>query len=224
MCLIVVLTVVAPPAVQCSAQQRQRHYIVDLPLPMRPRESTNDCERSSSTWSAGSHMVVLCFFNASKFSCCASSSSSLPEATRSATCSHGEGAFVRRARHAVVRTQRHFHFDLAIRATVHMMVQICIFVYESSPQTASRQVLPTTTHAIFTFYSDLHPCLAVGRTGPCMEFDAHLRITEMFFRSSSSHDRRMHHGKVLVRKASSEVKERARESERERERARERSS
>ena len=97
-------------------------------------------------------------------------------------------------------------------------------MYESSPQTASRQVLPTTTHAIFTFCSDLHPCPAVGRTGPRMEFDAYLRITEMFFRSSSSHDRRMHHGKVLVRKASSEVKEREREreSERERERARER--
>ena len=100
-----------------------------------------------------------------------------------------------------------------------MMVQIWIFVYESSPQTASRQVLPTTTHAIFTFCSDLRPCQAVGRTGPRMEFDAYLRITEMFFRSSSSHDRRMHHGKVLVRKTSSEVKKR--ESERERERERE---
>ena len=83
-------------------------------------------------------------------------------------------------------------------------------------------VLPTTTHAIFTFYSDLRPCLAVGRARPRMELDAHLRITEMFFRSPSSHDRRMHHGKVLVRKASSEVKERARERERPRERARER--
>ena len=54
-------------------------------------------------------------------------------------------------------------------ATVQMMVQIWIVVSESSPQTASRQVLPTTTHAIFTFCSDLHPCLAVGRTSPRME-------------------------------------------------------
>ena len=39
-----------------------------------------------------------------------------------------------------------------------------------------------------------------------------------FFRSPSSHDRRMHHGKALVRKASSEGKEREKERERERER------
>ena len=68
------------------------------------------------------------------------------------------------------------------------------------------------------FCSDLHPCLAVGRARPRMELDAHFQITEMFFRSPSSHDRRMHHGKFLVRKASSEVGERDRESERERER------
>ena len=58
---IVVLTVVRPPAVQCSVQQRQRRYIVDLLLPMRQRESTHDSARSSSTWSAWSHIVVLCF-------------------------------------------------------------------------------------------------------------------------------------------------------------------
>ena len=52
MCMIVVLTVVGPPAVQCTAQQRQRRYCVDLPLLMRPRESTNDCARSFSIWSA----------------------------------------------------------------------------------------------------------------------------------------------------------------------------
>ena len=74
------------------------------------------------------------------------------------------------------------------------------------------------------FCSDLNPCLAVGRTSPRMELDAHFRITEMFFRSPLSHDRRTHHGKVLVRKASSEVKERERERETERASERERES
>ena len=83
MCMVVVLTVVGPPAVQCSAQHRQRRYIVDLLLLMRPRESTNDCAREKFSWRA--------------------SSSSLPDAGRSATYSRSEAAFVRRARHAVVR-------------------------------------------------------------------------------------------------------------------------
>ena len=55
-----------------------------------------------------------------------------------------------------------------------------------------------------------------------MELDVHVRITEVVLRSPSSHDTRMHHGKALVRKASSEVKEREREREREREKERER--
>ena len=56
------------------------------------RKHKRYCARSSATWSAWSHIVVLCFFNSSKFLCCASSSS-LPEADRSATCSRGEAAF-----------------------------------------------------------------------------------------------------------------------------------
>ena len=60
MCLIVVLTVVAPPAVQCSAQQRHRHYIVDLPLPMRPRESTHDIARGHTQLGALGAML-WCF-------------------------------------------------------------------------------------------------------------------------------------------------------------------
>ena len=101
-------------------------------------------------------------------------------------------------------------------------------------------MFPTTTHAIFTSCSDsvlldrptcdnsvpraqdLHPCLAVGWTSPPMELNVHVRITEVVLRSPSSHDTRMHHGKALVRKASSEVKERERERERAREGERER--
>ena len=44
-CMIVVLTVAGPPALQCSAQHRQRRCRVDLPLLKRPRESTNDYAR-----------------------------------------------------------------------------------------------------------------------------------------------------------------------------------
>ena len=99
---------------------------------------------------------------------------------------------------------------------------------------------PTTTHAIFTSCSDavlldrptcdnsgpraqdLHPCLVVGWASPPMELNVHVRITELVLRSPSSHDTRMHHGKALVRKASSEGKERERrEKERERERDKE---
>ena len=90
-------------AVECSAQERQRCYSVDLTLPKRSRESTNDCGRSSSTCSAWSHDVVLCFFGATEFSW-RISSSSLREADRSAEYSSDGAPFVRRARHPVVRT------------------------------------------------------------------------------------------------------------------------
>ena len=50
-----------------------------------------------------------------------------------------------------------------------------------------------------------------------MELNVHVRVAELVHRSPSSHDTRMHHGKALVRKASSEVKEREKERERERE-------
>ena len=57
-----------------------------------------------------------------------------------------------------------------------------------------------------------------------MELNVHVRITEVVLRSPSSHDTRMHHGKALVRKASSEVKERERERAREGERETKRAS
>ena len=49
-CIMAVLTVFGSPAVQGtaverSARQKQRRYRVDQPLPMRPRESANDCSR-----------------------------------------------------------------------------------------------------------------------------------------------------------------------------------
>ena len=90
-------------AVECSAQERQRCHSADLTVPKRSRESTNDCGRSPSTCSAWCHDVVLCFFDASGFSW-RISSSSLLEADRSAAYSSDGAPFVRRARHAVVRT------------------------------------------------------------------------------------------------------------------------
>ena len=61
MCMIVVLTVAGPPAVQCSAQHRQRRYRVDLPLLKRPRESTNDCARYPQLGSLGA--ILWCFLS-----------------------------------------------------------------------------------------------------------------------------------------------------------------
>ena len=102
-CNIVGPRAVHGAAVECSAQKRQRCCSVDLTLPKRSRESTNDCGRSSSTWSAWSHDMVLCFFGATKFSW-RTSSSSLLEADRPAEYSSDGAPFVRRARCAVVRT------------------------------------------------------------------------------------------------------------------------
>ena len=68
-----------------------------------------------------------------------------------------------------------------------MMVQIWIFVYESSPQT--RFSASSSHHHprhLYFFVQISILALAVGRTSPRMESDAHLRITEIFFRSPPS--------------------------------------
>ena len=54
-CIIVGPRAVHGAAIERSAQERQRCHSVDLTLPKRSRESTNDCGRSSSTCSAWSH-------------------------------------------------------------------------------------------------------------------------------------------------------------------------
>ena len=194
----------------------------------RPAQATPLHRRSASSHAPTKkhkrlRAVILNLERLDKFSWRASSSS-LPDAGRSATCSRGEAAFVRRA-----------------RATAHMMVQIWILcMYRHRRPLLSMS--STTTHAIFASCSDsvlldrptcdnsgpraqdLHPCLAVGWTSPPMELNEHVRITEVVLRSPSSHDTRMHHGKALVRKASSEVKERERERAREGERERDKES
>ena len=74
----------------------------------RPAEATPLHRRSSSSHAPTRkhkrlRAVILNLERLEKFSWRASSSS-LPDAGRSVTCSCGEAAFVRRARHAVVRT------------------------------------------------------------------------------------------------------------------------
>ena len=92
MCMIVVLTVGGRSA-RSTVQ--------------RPAEATPLHRRSSSSHApTRKHKrlcaVILNLERLEKFSWRASSSS-MPDAGRSATCSRGEAPFVRRARHAVVR-------------------------------------------------------------------------------------------------------------------------